>query len=86
MTTQAHDGQTTQVNLYEAKTHLSSLVDRAAAGEDVVIAKNGRPKVRLVAVEQRRREPRRAGALRGQIWYGPGWEDDLTAEELGLTT
>ena len=38
------------VNLHAAKTHLSRLVDRAAAGEDVVIAKAGTPVVRLVAV------------------------------------
>lgn len=39
-----------QVNLYEAKTQLSSLVDRAAAGEEIVIAKNGKPMARLVAI------------------------------------
>jgi prevent-host-death family protein len=37
-------------NLYEAKTRLSALVDRAAAGEEIVIAKNGRPLVRLVPI------------------------------------
>jgi prevent-host-death family protein len=39
----------TKVNLYEAKTQLSKLVDRAAAGEDIVIAKNGTPVAVLVA-------------------------------------
>jgi len=39
-----------QVNLYEAKTQLSSLVERAAAGEEIVIAKNGKPMARLVAL------------------------------------
>ena len=77
MSSHATDGEPTQVNLYEAKTHLSSLVDRAAAGEDVVIAKAGRPLVRLVPVEQRR-EPRQPGRLRGKIKYLPGWDDDLT--------
>jgi prevent-host-death family protein len=37
-----------QINLYEAKTQLSSLVERAAAGEEIVIAKNGRPMAKLV--------------------------------------
>ncbi len=37
------------VNLYQAKTRLSSLVERAMAGEDIIIAKAGKPKVRLVA-------------------------------------
>jgi prevent-host-death family protein len=36
------------VNLYEAKTNLSELVDRAAAGEEIVIAKAGKPKAKLV--------------------------------------
>ncbi len=38
------------VSLYEAKTHLSGLVDRAAAGEEVVIAKNGVPRAKLVPI------------------------------------
>jgi prevent-host-death family protein len=39
----------TQVNLYEAKTQLSQLVERAAAGETIIIAKNGKPVAALVA-------------------------------------
>jgi len=65
------------VDLYEAKTKLSDLVERAADGEDIVIATSGRPRVRLVPVVERS-EPRRPGALKGKIWFGPGWEDDLT--------
>jgi prevent-host-death family protein len=47
------------VNLYEAKTQLSALVDRAAAGEEIVIAKNGVPRARLMPVERsdERRKP-----------------------------
>jgi prevent-host-death family protein len=47
------------VSLYEAKTHLSALVEQAAAGEEIIIAKNGVPKVKLVPVPQpgKRREP-----------------------------
>jgi prevent-host-death family protein len=40
----------TQVNLYEAKTQLSSLVDRVAKGEEIVIAKAGKPMAKLVAL------------------------------------
>ena len=40
-----------QINLYEAKTQLSALVDQAAAGEEIVIAKNGKPCARLIALE-----------------------------------
>ena len=39
---------TDTVNIYEAKTNLSKLVDRAAAGEEIVIAKAGKPKAKLV--------------------------------------
>jgi prevent-host-death family protein len=39
-----------QVNLYEAKTDLSALVEQAAAGEEIVIAKNGKPRAKLVAI------------------------------------
>jgi prevent-host-death family protein len=49
----------TQVNLYEAKTQLSKLVDRAAAGEDIVIAKNGQPVAVLVAPEKAQKPARR---------------------------
>jgi prevent-host-death family protein len=42
------------VSLYEAKTQLSRLVDRAAAGEEIVIAKSGRPRARLVPLEDSR--------------------------------
>jgi prevent-host-death family protein len=39
-----------QVNLYQAKTDLSALVEAAAAGEEIIIAKNGKPKAKLVAI------------------------------------
>ena len=42
------------VSLYDAKTQLSRLVDRAAAGEEIVIAKSGRARARLVPLEDRR--------------------------------
>ncbi|MHB8529901.1 MAG: type II toxin-antitoxin system Phd/YefM family antitoxin [Caulobacteraceae bacterium] len=38
------------VSLYDAKTQLSSLVERAAAGEEIVITKNGKPQAKLVAI------------------------------------
>ncbi len=54
------------VNVHEAKTHLSRLLERVQSGEEIVIAKSGRPVARLVAVNGpgRRREP---GSARGQI-------------------
>lgn len=66
---------TESVNVYEAKTHLSQLLDRAAAGEEIVIARNGRPVARLVALKEsapRRREP---GAWAGQVSIAADFDD-----------
>jgi prevent-host-death family protein len=68
---------TTQVNLYEAKTKLSDLVERAVNGEDIVIAKSGRPRVRLVPVVERS-TPRAPGRWEGQAVFGEDWDADLT--------
>lgn len=54
------------VNIQQAKTHLSRLVDEAQAGADIVIAKAGRPCVRLVPVASDD-TPRELGRLRGQV-------------------
>lgn len=68
-----------QVNIYEAKTRLSQLLDQATEGEDVIIARNGTPIARLVPIQRppARREP---GALRGKIWMAPDFDE--TPEEL----
>jgi prevent-host-death family protein len=64
----------TIVNVHEAKTHLSRLLDRAAAGEEIVVARAGRPVARLVALAPA--PPKRvAGRLRGRITFGDGWEE-----------
>jgi prevent-host-death family protein len=54
------------INLYEAKTNLSQLVERAAAGEEIIIAKAGRPLARLVPMNKRR-GPRPLGMFKGEI-------------------
>ena len=54
------------VNIHEAKTHLSSLVDRAAKGEPFVIARAGKPLVKVVALDAPA-TPRRVGFLVGEI-------------------
>jgi prevent-host-death family protein len=54
------------VNIYEAKTQLSKLVEQAAAGEDVVIARAGRPVARLTRL-QRNPGKRRLGVLDGRF-------------------
>jgi prevent-host-death family protein len=55
-----------RVGMHEAKTHLSRLVERVEAGEDVVIQRNGKPVARLVPVTE---EPRSLASVRG-IWRG----------------
>lgn len=67
------------VNIHEAKTHLSRLVEEAAAGHDIVIARNGKPVARLVALNASR-EPRKPGALRGQIHIGDDFDSPLPPE------
>lgn len=55
------------LSLYDAKTNLSALVEEAAAGEEIVIAKNGKPRARLVALAPEPVPRRRAGLYKGQI-------------------
>jgi prevent-host-death family protein len=64
------------VSLHAAKTHLSRLVDDAAKGEDVVIAKAGRPIVRLVPVSNESRR-RGFGSMTGKIRIGKNFDDPL---------
>jgi prevent-host-death family protein len=63
------------LNLYEAKTQLSSLVEEAAAGAEIVIAKAGVPRARLVAVKQPVR--RRPGGSKGKIWMARDFDAPL---------
>ncbi len=75
-----------QVNLYEAKTHLSSLVEEAAAGEEVIIAKNGKPCARIVALATLPEEapPRRFGFWAKYDYRAPDVFPETTAEEIAL--
>ena len=67
------------VNLYEAKARLSNLVDRAAAGEQIIIAKAGKPMARLVPLD-RPRPPRKPGGGKGKIWIADDFDDPLPEE------
>ena len=62
------------VNVHEAKTHLSKLIKRAAAGEEVVVATAGRPVAKIVAYDGPS-EPRTPGQFAGQIEIGPGFDE-----------
>jgi prevent-host-death family protein len=67
----------TIVNMHEAKTTLSKLVEKVANGEEVVIAKAGKPVAKLVKYE---REPRRLGGWEGKVWMAEDFDE--TDEEL----
>lgn len=63
-----------QVNVYEAKTQLSRLLEQVEAGAEFVIARNGRPVARLVPLPSApsRRTP---GSLQGRIWMAPDFDE-----------
>ncbi|MDQ4010655.1 MAG: type II toxin-antitoxin system Phd/YefM family antitoxin [Actinomycetota bacterium] len=63
-----------KVNVYEAKTQLSKLLEQVEAGDEIVIARNGRPIARLVPL-QRTAIPRQLGSLRGKIWMSPDFDE-----------
>ena len=71
------------VNMHQAKSSLSRLVERALAGEEVVIARNGEPLVRLVPVPKKR-EPRVPGTVQGQNLDRPGCFAPMSEAELAL--
>jgi prevent-host-death family protein len=71
------------VNMRQAKSSLSRLVERALAGEDVVIARNGKPLVKLVPVPIERK-PRIPGRYKGKIWIAPDCFEPMSEEELDL--
>jgi len=74
------------VNIYEAKTQLSKLVDLASSGTDVVIARAGKPVARLTALKAEKRMIK-FGALKGKGWIADDFDaplpDDLLAQFEG---
>ena len=69
------------VNIHEAKTQFSRFVDQAEAGEEIVIARAGKPVARLVALETLISEPRKLG-LGKKIFTFPEQFDSLNANEI----
>jgi prevent-host-death family protein len=70
-----------QVNIHDAKTHLSRLVDEVVDGAEIVIAKAGKPMARLVAMETGSRV-RKPGFLKGKIKIADDFDAPLPAELL----
>jgi len=71
-----------EVNIHQAKTHLSRLLQRVAAGEEVTIARAGVPVARLVAVESEPKKVRPLGMDRGKIWIADDFDDPLPDDLL----
>ncbi len=69
-----------EVNIHEAKTNLSKLIERARSGDEVIIAKAGTPMVRLVPVD--RPAKRVFGSAKGLIKFKKGWDAPMTEREL----
>ena len=66
-------------NMHDAKTHLSQLAERAAKGEEIVIARNGRPLARLVPIEEHPK-PRKLGLWKDRVWTSDDFDDPLPWE------
>jgi prevent-host-death family protein len=71
----------TEVNIHEAKTHLSRLLSRVAAGEEVVISRAGRPVAKLVPIGRRRTRPI-LGRDRGKGWIAEDFDAPLPPQIL----
>lgn len=71
----------TQVNVHEAKTHLSRLLERAEAGQEIVIARHGRPVARLTAFS-RPSGVRRIGSMKGKIWVADDFDAPMPPRVL----
>lgn len=63
------------VNVHAAKTHLSRLLERVEAGEEITLARAGRPVAMLVPY--RARQPRVLGLWKGRVWISPDFDDPL---------
>lgn len=62
------------IDFNEAKRHFSRLVERAAAGEEIVIGKAGKPVARLVPYQRPRQAKRKPGSMKGKIKFLPGFD------------
>ncbi len=65
------------VNVHEAKTHLSKLLERVMNGEEVVIAKSGKPIARLISYSEKTNKPRQPGNDAGQVIIAPDFDEPL---------
>jgi prevent-host-death family protein len=76
MATMTTVAPTRTVNIHEAKTHLSKLLARVEAGEEIVVARDGRPIAKIVRLSERPRR-RKPGFLKGRIHMSDDFDDPL---------
>lgn len=76
------------INVHDAKTHFSRLLDRAHAGEEIILAKSGKPYAKLVPIDEAPKPRRKPGRFAGQfgdipdsVWFDPLPDDELDAWE-----
>lgn len=62
-------------NIHQAKTNLSKLIEKTQKGEDIVIAKAGKPIVKLVAYKEKLK-PRKPGLWKGKIWVSDDFDEE----------
>lgn len=66
--------------MHDAKSNLSRLVERVEAGEEIVIARNGKPVAKLVPIREENRMGELLGIWKGRVWMADGWEE--TPQEI----
>lgn len=67
------------INIHQAKTQLSKLIEKALVGEDVIIAKAGKPVAKLTAYREPLK-PRKLGLWKGKVWIAPDFDEE--SEEI----
>ncbi len=73
------------VNIHEAKTHLSKLIEAVLAGEEVIIAKASKPAIKLIPYKEEK-QPRTPGGWEGQVTMSDDFDDELPPEILNAFT
>jgi prevent-host-death family protein len=67
------------INIHEAKTQLSKLIEKALVGEEIIIAKAGKPVAKLTAYKKSLK-PRKLGLWKGKVWIAPDFDEE--SEEI----
>ena len=74
-----------QLNIYEAKTRFSELIEKASKGEEFIVARNGKPTARITGIASKKQKPRTLGQLKGKLVIAPDFDaPDPAIERLFL--